>query len=533
MKITYKSLNRINIIVFIAIILVPLIFINTESGKIAEGENRYLASFPEIKKSDGSYIKKFITQFEEWFNDNIGFRSQLIKMYSIINYEMFNVSPKSDTLLGEEDWLYYYNDAVLKDYQNINLPTNEQLKFYSDNIEFLNSYCQNRGINFINFMLFDKKTIYPEFYPKTIKKIGNLSRYDIINSYLISNTDVHVVSPLQELLEAKKNEQVYSKNYDNAHWNIYGAFIGYQVLMKNIQAYFPDIKSLKIYDFDVKKYERTSKLNGAITFSEEAYSFIPKYESSIDEDVDYWLGDTLLENQHYRYINKDKSLPKILIIGDSYMYMELLPILAESFSELTFIHNHDVEFVKKYIEELSPDIVVYESVERMFEATQNELYKLRIDGDNGINNQMNYQQLPSLGRNNLQYEDISGNIVVYTGAHIDKCNGELMSNVDTIKVKKNKERLIINGWGADFTSKQPASDIYIQAGDKIFKADYGQDRADVAASLGNINYTKTGFMCEIDTSYIIDNNITEIGIIVISSDGSYKYEPVIYNIEVE
>ena len=48
--------------------------------------------------------------------------------------------------------------------------------------------------------------------------------------------------------------------------------------------------------------------------------------------------------QSYNYYkNPDDSLPKAVIVGNSFTWMFLLPDLSESFSELAFINVTDIE----------------------------------------------------------------------------------------------------------------------------------------------------------------------------------------------
>lgn len=137
-----KFLNISIVAIFIVAIAVPLITVNKTSGKISVAENRALAGFPNFKTAEGSLNTHFIKDFENWFSDNMGLRDKLVMTNTKLQYNLFGTLTKKDTLIGKNDWLYYVNSDILKDYQNLNLPTNEQLVNWGASLKKIDNYLQ-------------------------------------------------------------------------------------------------------------------------------------------------------------------------------------------------------------------------------------------------------------------------------------------------------------------------------------------------------------------------------------------------------
>lgn len=93
-----KVYNIIFIVLFMAIISLPLIKANWKSGVVSEDENRYLTDTPKLIEN-GRFNPAFTSDVESWFKDNMGFRKYLIDTNARLQYEVFGRMLKS--LMGK------------------------------------------------------------------------------------------------------------------------------------------------------------------------------------------------------------------------------------------------------------------------------------------------------------------------------------------------------------------------------------------------------------------------------------------------
>ncbi|OKP85497.1 hypothetical protein [Paenibacillus sp. P32E] len=509
----YKIFNLVIVVFFVTALSIPLIWINKTPGKISTTENRVLANFPKLTGNNGAINRGFIKEFESWFNDNLGFRDALAQTNTKLQFNLFGKLTRTDVLVGKDDWLYYITPDIIKDYQHLNLPNEQELNKWGTSLGRVSNYLKLKKIPFIVMLNPDKKTIYPENYPNSILKVGTTSRTDLITDYFTKKTDLDFFSTYNALIQAKNNAIVYSPRYDIGHWNSYGAFVGYTELMKKIKNYYPDIKVFSIDDFDINSYQREEKIYNAISFSETDKSFDLKSKRQATQT--YGLLDNLqLSNgtMAVTYQNRDKSLPKALILGDSYLYGFMTPNLAESFSETTFIYTDNIDRIRSFVNDFKPDIVIYENVERSFVKTMDIL-----SNSTEFEDYNNYKSLPVVNTSPSMW--------------VDYINNEPVQEQQAVVLDKSSELVHISGWALDPQSEDLASDIFLKVGDEYYPGSYGATRTSVSDYFKNPSFTNSGFTFDVDTKELL--NVDKISFIIISKDKSYQYSPVEYTVQIK
>ncbi|MCM3701158.1 alginate O-acetyltransferase AlgX-related protein [Paenibacillus macerans] len=506
----HKVFNVVIAIIFLLAISLPLVMVNKTQGRVSVAENRVLAKFPDFTLGDGKLNTHFIKEFEAWFNDNLGFRDKFVQENTKIQYNLFGRLTKADTLVGKNEWLYYVTPEIIADYQHLNLPSDQQLKEWGDSLEKTNNYLKGKEIPFIVMLNPDKKTIYPENYPDTILKVGDISRSDLIDNYFKKNTNLDYFTPKDQLLKAKSKATVYSPRYDNGHWNNYGAFIGYTELMKRVRKYYPDIKVISWKDFDISEYQRENIVYNAISFPETDYAFNYK-EKRLAHETSGVLDNLNLSTtmMAVSYKNSNSKLPRALILGDSYLYGFMTPNLAESFSETYFIYSDNINRIKDFVEIFNPDIVIYENVERSFEKTMNIL---------------------STSTEFMEYEPFKNLPVISTTnpMWLDYFNNELVQNQENVILDKTSGTVSLNGWAIDPRANDVANSIFLKIGDKYYPGSYGESRTSVSEYFKNTNLTNSGFTFNVNAEELIKAG--KISFIIISKDKTYQYAPVEYKV---
>lgn len=249
---------------------------------------------------------------------------------------------------------------TFNNYLNKDLLTDMQLKKTLQYLNYVNEYCKKNNKHFYLLICPDKHKIYGEFFPDyVIKNISyEKSRANQLIQYLNKNSDIKVVYPYEELMAQKQNEILYWKT--DSHWNDYGAFQAYKLLMKNIISDDKTIKPLteyttvkrrrpygdlaKTYPKIIRKADKTKYV--VYKFNTK-YDEVKKFESSaIHEDV-FTTSEEALNNK------------KVIFFRDSFCN-NLVQFFSRTFKTVTYLrkHNIDVAQLKDY------DIVVLEIVER-------------------------------------------------------------------------------------------------------------------------------------------------------------------------
>ncbi len=113
--------------------------------------------------------------------------------------------------------------------------------------------------------------------------------------------------------------------------------------------------------------QKSELLSEYLSFDDVKYEYTISKPCSIKSDK--LPGNFEMEHGeiYYHYTNPELDNGKTLsIIGDSYIYGQMLPLLGESFEDVYFLQPQTGTQIRKFIQESKPDYVLYEAVERAF-----------------------------------------------------------------------------------------------------------------------------------------------------------------------
>ena len=369
-----KAVNIIFVSLFMAVLVIPLFFVNLVGGTVSEKENRVLAQRPAIpyfKESPGGFIKDFDT----WFSDNVGFREQFIDLYDKIDnfgQKVQYTNGRYIFLNGQEGHKYfaYENGWMTSKFQGNQYLSDDQLSGMADRLSKTKNHLEEQGIPFITMFCTDKESVYPEYYPKSIKRGPEPTQLDIITEYVKSNTDVDVFNIKECFVAEKTNYLIYNKAVgDLEHYNDIGAFFAYRELMRHIDKYIPGIKSFTIDDVNISYDENDIpkvSLKQELTHKKLDPGFFDNVSVAHPSEAD-------------AFENNNMSLPKILIMRDSYMGqpLSISRYISEHFGQTVLIHYINMEHFEDYVNEFKPDIVVFEVAERELNNFSNLIMRVR------------------------------------------------------------------------------------------------------------------------------------------------------------
>lgn len=361
-----RNSKRIFVFLFFLMILIPVFTINFKET-VSKAENRKLAGFPGIYRDDGGINTDIIEDFEAWFNDNIGLRSNFVMLNAKIQYYVFGVLPSScDTILGPEGEFDYATENIIRSYQHLDMINEKELGDYVKSIQYVNDYLETKGIQFYYMQCWDKQSVYPEHFPNTIIQHGDISRTELITSVVEQGTNVCVINPKQALIDGKKEYDTYSRWGDATHWTQRGAYIGYRLLMDAINERNDGrYKVLSSEDYDIKITDQGDTLLGCIHKEEMLENFkIDSPHAYLSDEEPAWLSQWANRSRRVYYNDDVDNDDTLLIIGDSYLDNYLYDDLAESFHKVVLVWGDYVVELPQIIDYYNPDIVLMENAER-------------------------------------------------------------------------------------------------------------------------------------------------------------------------
>ena len=351
-------------------------------------ENRQLSERPVLSAETYTGYSR---AYESYLNDRLPFRNALVSLNSFIDYYVFKEASDSSVIIGRDGWLFFSD--TLEDYQRDNLYSEEELQELAVEAETVKAYCDSQGITFILFMPPNKNSVYGEYMPAHITAETGPSRADQYVSYLREHTGVDVIWARDELLSsaADCDRLLYMKH--DSHWNGLGSYIGSRLLMNRLGIDMPAPDTLMYTHTDEAVFAGAGHdLANAISMDdalgtdenfvlsgyvdESVYDSIEyrgDYHESVSELIDPAAidGDLYVLPGHYMGVNPYGDVVyassdaadsrRVLFARDSFGEL-MTQYLAAEFSDVISIRNSTLTI--QDIDEIKPDILIYEMVER-------------------------------------------------------------------------------------------------------------------------------------------------------------------------
>lgn len=342
-------INYIFIGGFFVLLWSPYMKLNYDPiNQISNTENRKLSSLPKFNLKN---LIDYVNEYEKYFNDNFGFRADLISWNNYISVLLINESPVPNVVLGIKGWLFFSEGLG----NNIKKPayTEYNLRSIKSTLEEQIKYLNDKGIILITVIAPNKHSIYPEMLPFFLKNSVGNQRLNHRLSYLKQFNDIQEVDLVKPLLSKKFEYNLYYKT--DTHWNNYGSFVAYEEIMKVIKIHFPKIELLNNEDFEIT----TNPYNEGDLLKILAMPF----KFTDDKEIIF----TLKDESRIKKLSEEKLIPKVLISHDSFFDPQYkwgtVNFLANHFGKVIGTSN-GLHFDHDLIEKEMPDIVILEIVER-------------------------------------------------------------------------------------------------------------------------------------------------------------------------
>ncbi len=356
-----KKLQIATIVLFFALLAVPLITFSRGDNIVSEIDNRVLANNPFGKNADIG-ARGYPGAIEDYISDRIGFRSEMIRFYTRMNDKLFGIMVHPIYTYGKDGYVFIRNvgdGPVCGDYQ----------KFFAQMVVRTYRYCRDRDIPFLfvfepvkNAVLRDKLSdgiIFNNGWKTEFFQIlkGNGVPY-------IDNTDLLIE-------KTAEGEAVFNRKYNAGHWNDLGAFYGVNHILSALQPDFPVLeqnrpdeftveqvlrKSLQISEFLIEDYDPVYTMNGTVNDITEVYDEEVKRDSNF---------------RHFRYtINeeqREKGAPRALVFEGSYMIGMGYKFLDNRLGEYIAVHDYqNILNLDYYYNLFQPECVIFEVAEYTF-----------------------------------------------------------------------------------------------------------------------------------------------------------------------
>ncbi|MCE9605381.1 MAG: hypothetical protein K8U03_10825 [Planctomycetia bacterium] len=378
-SIPHRIADGLLIALFLSGISLPALTMLRSSGdrNIAETERRLAAPFPELavrRIGPIPWIKKtsliqFPPKFEKWYDDHVGFRRPLIRLYNVAKYfglttetgHTFRESAQNPVIVGSDGWLFF-GSAGKRDFRRIDPFPPESLKVWRNYLTKRRDWFAARKIGHAFFIAPNKQTIYPEYMPRAMTRADRPSRFDQLLAEVSQEPSLHLLDLRKALTDGRDLYPTY--HHTDTHWNEYGAYLGYRFLMSHLNRHMPAAPALPLESFDIEAKRVVSRrdlvrmMNAAIDIEDTLVTLTPRTPRCATWEMGVPSDDF---GSFRKSTNYNVPSGRLVVFHDSFI-KALRPFLSENFREVYYFwqYTHGYE----HIETIRPDFVLDEMVER-------------------------------------------------------------------------------------------------------------------------------------------------------------------------
>ena len=319
------------------------------------------------------------------FEENLFRRKVLIQNFNRLRMKLgdhvFN-----NVLVGKDGWMELTGNQNLDDYQNVLNFSPKNLQAMAQAIQACYGYAQEHNMTFLIVIAPNKASIYPDKLPDQIQPLSSTSRIDQLNSYLRAHHIPKVLDLRPALRDARQQQDLYYRM--GTHWNEYGAYIAYKEIINVLSRDHPDLEPYSEKFFRFRSNPKNAIARGDLGIAQMLHAKHLSLESNlfptrdiaglfhkVDFPIPNLPGTRIIPGYHTISWIPNSNLPSLLIFHDSFGIAGLNDFLALNFSKVFYIYrgSSSIFLNRQTIDQFSPDVVIYQVVERQLDTIQFEL----------------------------------------------------------------------------------------------------------------------------------------------------------------
>jgi len=334
-------------------------------------ENRKLAPFPRATALD-----ELPNAFEAYFNDHFGFRNTFIRRHRKL---MRKIEKSNQVIFGNDRWLFFNDDTIIKDYLGQKIPDTENLERISAALQSRIDWLKEQNIDYLFLMVPNKITVYPEHLPDQLIRLRGRTNRECLLDYFDGRFDDNMLDLVPTMIRNKPQGILYYRT--DTHWNGLGAYLAHVDFINTLRSRHPDVAESLTPDMleteSVAIHGDLARMSGVpekYPMQDERFRYPDKasWTTNVLTNAVFLTKENLpLINEPPYTVHNPSGRYSVLVFHDSFMegFQEFLPYY---FADTTYIWRYsNPGLLQAAVELCRPDIVIEEVVERFLVDNRN------------------------------------------------------------------------------------------------------------------------------------------------------------------
>ncbi len=290
------------LVILIGVLCIPMLqyYFPTITMKPLEGS--YTKKSPESFSWKGWFEGTFQSNFDEWYNENFGFRNFFVRLHNQLNYSVFTQTNSHKIVIGKNGYLY--EEEYIKSYFGQNFQGINNISETVNTISATAEYLKEHNTQFLIVIAPGKGYFYPEYIPNYLITKKDSTNYDVFLA-AIKSSGIPCLDFNRVFLNRKDTSSFVLYPKTGIHWS--QASIPF--VLDSLNRFIESLTKIPMARFQYSYKEPTR---------------IPdRQDSDIERSLNllYPIENDLLVYPKWVWKDqKDHRKPKAIFIGDSFYW---------------------------------------------------------------------------------------------------------------------------------------------------------------------------------------------------------------------
>jgi len=292
---------------------------------------------------------------EEWFEQNISARENMLKWYISFKENMLDSHPfPSKVLKGDSGWYFYGSES--QNYFEGEMRYSEiEINWLEGEFNRRAVWCKTTGKTYYLVIAPSKHDIYPEYLPSILKNNHKPVRLNQLKAIASKYPGLNIIDLSEEIKKHKADQTMFYKT--DHHWNEIGAYWGSKIITDRVRTAYSNMPTqINFNNYSRKEIEgdglSLAQILGKEKIDRELHQVLYRENDFVESEI------TGSYPQKIRKFNSECKGPKVFITHDSFagLTMKYIP---SYFSETVYCSDaHHYKMHEKLLNEFNPDVVI-------------------------------------------------------------------------------------------------------------------------------------------------------------------------------
>ena len=297
------KIKRALFVIIVSLLILPFIQQVTGIVKLKSLKGSYKKYDKPDFTIDSWFNGTYQTKEQDYLNQNIGFRTVIVRFYNQFYYSLFNIARANSVIIGKKNYLYEEN--YIKAYLGRDFIGKEQIVNKVSKLNLICDTLNSLNIDLIVVFAPGKGSFYNEYIPDEYEPHRKSTTNYEVYCNEIAQRNIHFLDFNRWFLNMKDTSRYPLFPKTGIHWSKYGELLAADSILRYIES----IKEINMPEIFISKIETSRRMRDTDDDIERGMNLL------------FDIGDLKMAYPSFKMVkDSSTSFPKVLSVADSYFW---------------------------------------------------------------------------------------------------------------------------------------------------------------------------------------------------------------------